>query len=174
MTKLPTAAARDPEGLVKHRIVDSPLGPLTLVVADSGALTGLFMDAQRHLPEAATFGVRSEHVAQDAVAQLAEYFAGTRVRFDLDLDPRGTDFQRRVWHELTRIPHGQTATYGDLARQLGAPGASRALGAATGRNPIGIVIPCHRLVGASGSLTGYAGGLERKQWLLAHEAGANR
>ena len=156
---------------MRHRTVASPLGPLTLVVDDDGALCGLYLHDQGHRPDAAALGVPDDTVAPDAVAQLAEYFAGSRRAFDLDLAPRGTDFQRRVWDQLAAIPYGRTLTYGELAAQLGAPGASRAVGAATGRNPLSIVVPCHRLVGASGALIGYAGGLDRKRWLLAHERG---
>jgi len=156
---------------MRHRAVDSPLGPLTLVVDDDGALCGVYLDDQRHRPDVAALGVPDDSVAPDAVAQLAEYFAGSRRVFDLALAPRGTDFQRRVWAGLAAIPHGETRTYGELAAALGAPGASRAVGAATGRNPLSIVVPCHRLVGAGGALTGYAGGTDRKRWLLAHERG---
>ncbi len=104
--------------------------------------------------------------------QLSEYFSGRRTSFDLPLAPRGTAFQQRVWAELVAIPFGGRATYGELARRIGRPAASRAVGAANGANPIAIVIPCHRVVGSDGSLTGYGGGLPLKRWLLAHEAGA--
>lgn len=159
---------------MKHRVVDSPLGPLTLVIDDEGALVRLAMADQRHLPDAATFGERDDTVAGAAAAQLEEYFAGTRTSFDLALAPVGTAFQRRVWDALVAIPYGETWTYGRLATHLGAPGASRAVGLANGRNPLGIVVPCHRVVGADGSLTGYAGGVERKRWLLDHERGRQR
>ena len=154
---------------MKHRIVDSPIGPLTLVVDDDGALVRLAMDRQAHLPDAAAFGERDDAVAPDAAAQVAQYFAGTRQAFDLVLAPVGTPFQRRVWDALAEIGFGDTATYGDIANRIGAPGAARAVGLAVGRNPIGIVVPCHRVVGSAGALTGYAGGVDRKQWLLAHE-----
>lgn len=101
--------------------------------------------------------------------QLDEYFAGTRQTFDLPLQPQGTEFQQRVWNELTNIPYGETRTYQDLAHALGDPGAVRAVGAANGQNPLWILLPCHRVIGSDGSLTGYAGGLERKRWLLTHE-----
>jgi methylated-DNA-[protein]-cysteine S-methyltransferase len=107
-----------------------------------------------------------------AAAQLAEYFAGTRRTFDLPLAPRGTGFQRIVWHALAKIPYGETRSYGELARAIGRPAASRAVGAANGKNPLSIVVPCHRVVGASGELTGYAGGVATKRWLLDHEAGS--
>ena len=108
-------------------------------------------------------------VLADARAQLEEYFAGARRAFDIPLAPGGTDFQRRVWGELSRIPFGETVTYGELATRVGVPTAVRAVGAANGQNPVSVVVPCHRVVGASGKLTGYGGGIERKRWLLAHE-----
>jgi methylated-DNA-[protein]-cysteine S-methyltransferase len=108
-------------------------------------------------------------VLDRAADQLAEYFAGTRSAFDLALAPRGTEFQRSVWHALCAIPAGETRSYGELAHSLGRPLASRAVGAANGANPISIIVPCHRLIGSTGALTGYAGGLGTKRWLLAHE-----
>ncbi len=158
---------------MKHRVVDSPLGPLTLVVTDADALAGLFMTGQKHAPDDADLGERDDTVAGEAAAQLTEYFAGSRTTFDLDLDPQGTDFQRRVWLALGAIPYGTTETYGHLAERIGSPRGTRAVGAATGCNPIGIIVPCHRLVGSSGELTGYAAGLDRKRWLLDHEAGGS-
>lgn len=155
---------------MKHRIIDSPVGPLTLVVDDAGALAALYTAGQKHLPDATGLGVRDDTIAADAVAQLGEYFAGERTTFDVALAPRGTAFQQEVWAALAAIPAGETRTYGEVASALGRPGASRAVGAATGRNPISIIVPCHRLVGSSGALTGYAGGVERKRWLLDHEA----
>jgi len=158
---------------MKHRIVDSPIGPLTLVVTDGGALAALYMKDQLHGPTPdADLGERDDTVAPDAARQLAEYFAGTRTAFDLALDPDGTDFQRRVWEALRDIPYGATETYGHLAVRIGSPRGTRAVGAATGRNPISIIVPCHRLVGSTGDLTGYAGGLTRKRWLLDLESGA--
>jgi methylated-DNA-[protein]-cysteine S-methyltransferase len=109
-----------------------------------------------------------EHLDR-AEAQLAEYFAGTRRTFDLALDPAGTDFQLRAWNALRSIPFGQTMSYGEQAAELGEPGAARAVGAANGRNPLSIVVPCHRVIAASGALTGFAGGLDTKAWLLEHE-----
>ncbi len=157
---------------MKHRIVDSPLGPLTLVVTDDGALAALYMADQRHGPAPdADLGESDDTAAADAVEQLHEYFDGTRTTFDLRLEPAGTDFQRQVWDALRTIPYGATETYGHLAERIGHPRGTRAVGAATGRNPISIIVPCHRLVGASGGLTGYAGGLDRKRWLLDLEAG---
>jgi methylated-DNA-[protein]-cysteine S-methyltransferase len=114
---------------------------------------------------------RDDTAFSDAVEQLEAYFAGERREFDVELDPVGTDFQRRVWDALLTIPYGETRSYGYIAEQIGAPGASRAVGLANGRNPIGIIVPCHRVIGANGSLTGYGGGLERKQLLLDLERG---
>lgn len=154
-----------------HRVIDSPLGPLTLVFTDDGALAALYTGEQKYFPEVAALGERDDTVGDEVVQQLSEYFAGTRGDFDVRLDPRGTEFQRQVWAALCTIPAGETRTYGELAVQLGRPTASRAVGGATGRNPISIIVPCHRLVGASGHLIGYAGGIDRKRWLLAHEQG---
>jgi len=112
-------------------------------------------------------------VLERAAAQLAEYFAGDRRTFDLPLAPEGTTFQRRVWDALLRISYGETWSYGRLAREIGSPSASRAVGAANGKNPLSIIVPCHRVVGVNGALTGYAGGVTAKQWLLAHERGAS-
>ena len=156
---------------MKHRIIDSPVGPLTLVVDDRGALAALYTDGQKHFPGFDALGERDDSVAPGAVQQLGEYFAGKRTRFDLELAPQGTPFQHAVWAALAAIPVGETRTYGEVAADLGRPGASRAVGAATGRNPIGIIVPCHRLVGSTGALTGYAGGVDRKRWLLAFERG---
>ncbi len=153
----------------RHRVVDSPLGPITLVVAADGQLTGCYLEGQTHLPPPAALGDADPSVAPEAVRQLAEYFAGTRRGFELLLAPTGTDFQQRVWRALAEIPYGRTQTYGDLARRINC-GSARAVGAATGLNPISIIVPCHRLVGAGGELIGYAGGLGRKRWLLDLEA----
>jgi methylated-DNA-[protein]-cysteine S-methyltransferase len=156
-----------------HTIVDSPIGPLLLVATD-GSLTGLYMDAQRHRPDEDTFGERDDAaLAFVAVTrQLEEYFAGARTDFDVPLDLEGTAFQRRVWAALREVPYGQTWSYGQLAAHIGSPGASRAVGLANGRNPVAVIVPCHRVVGANGRLTGYGGGLERKQQLLDLERGS--
>ncbi|GAA3867998.1 methylated-DNA--[protein]-cysteine S-methyltransferase [Tessaracoccus defluvii] len=148
--------------------VDSPIGELT-VVAEDGALVGLYMTGHRPAPDPESFGERVDDALPAATAQLTEYFAGERTAFDLPLAPRGTAFQQAVWAALRDIPYGETRSYGELAAALGRPGASRAVGLANGRNPISIVVPCHRVVGAGGKLTGYAGGMERKSWLLALE-----
>ena len=151
-----------------HTHVESPLGPL-LLLSDGRALTGLFMN-ERTVPEGSIEREDAEPFPE-ARRQLAEYFAGERRAFDLVLDGRGTEFQRAVWAALERIPYGETITYGALARKMGAPKASRAVGLANGRNPLSIVVPCHRVVGASGGLTGYGGGLANKAFLLDLERG---
>jgi methylated-DNA-[protein]-cysteine S-methyltransferase len=153
---------------ITQHVVDSPVGPLTLVARDS-VLAGCYMADQRHLPDPAPFGAADAAAFGAASQQLEEYFAGQRTAFDLPLKLIGTEFQRRVWTELTRIPYGETISYGELARRLGQPGAARAVGLANGRNPVGIIVPCHRVIGASGDLTGYGGGLHRKRQLLDHE-----
>ena len=156
-----------------HLTVDSPVGPLRLVT-DGESLTGLYFAEHRHAPEDLGSEVDAADAApvlRDAAAQLEEYFAGTRRDFDLPLAARGTDFQHRVWEQLARIPYGQTWSYGQLAAELGQPQASRAVGLANGRNPISIVVPCHRVVGSTGAITGYGGGVGRKQALLDLERG---
>jgi methylated-DNA-[protein]-cysteine S-methyltransferase len=150
--------------------ITSPIGDLTLT-SDGRALTGLYMNEHRHRPPLDPAAVRDAAPFEEARWQLSQYFAGERTAFDLELNPSGTPFQREVWQALTEIPYGETVSYGELARRLGRPAASRAVGLANGRNPISIVVPCHRVVGASGSLTGYGGGLERKRFLLELEAG---
>ncbi|MYX73279.1 methylated-DNA--[protein]-cysteine S-methyltransferase [Streptomyces sp. SID3915] len=155
-----------------HTVVDSPYGPLTLV-ADDGVLAGLYMTEQRHRPPEEIFGIPDPGPFAETVRQLDAYFAGDLTDFDLPLRLEGTPFQRTVWAELRRIPYGETRSYGELAERLGKPGASRAVGLANGKNPVGIIVPCHRVIGASGGLTGYGGGLERKQRLLAFERGTD-
>lgn len=149
------------------RTVDSPVGPLTLAGRD-GRLMHLRMVDQTYEPSRNGWTVDDTAFA-DAVEQLAAYFAGERTEFTLELDMVGTEFQRRVWTALQTIPYGETCSYGEIARQIGSPGASRAVGLANGHNPIGIIVPCHRVIGANGSLTGYGGGLERKRTLLELE-----
>jgi len=151
-----------------HALLDSPLGDLT-VVAEGGALTALYFPGHLRMPPPGTFGPRDDAAFAAVRDQLAEYFAGERTSFDLPLAPRGGDFQQRVWRLLRAIPYGETRTYGDLARELGDPALAQAVGAANGRNPLSIVVPCHRVVGAGGSLTGFAGGLSRKRFLLTLE-----
>jgi len=150
--------------------VDSPIGRL-LLHCDGSALTGLYMNLAAGLPHGADDGIEDSNseVLLQARRQLEEYFEGRRRDFDLPLRLHGTLFQRRVWNALLEIPYGATWSYGELARRIANPSASRAVGLANGRNPISILVPCHRVIGADGSLTGYGGGLERKRWLLAHE-----
>jgi methylated-DNA-[protein]-cysteine S-methyltransferase len=150
---------------------ESPTGELTLV-ADEGRLTGVYFPHHWYGPDPATFGRRAEAGFDEVKRQLAEYFAGERQRFDLPLDARGDEFQRRVWELIGRIPYGQTATYGDLARELGGQVLAKDVGAAVGRNPLSVIVPCHRVVGKDGRLTGYAGGLARKRFLLDLEESA--
>lgn len=157
-----------------HRVTGSPLGNLTIAIDCDGALAGLYMEGQRHFPPAAALGVLDETVGAEVVRQLEEYFGGRRTAFELQLRAQGTAFQESVWEALRTIPYGQTRTYGQLAAALGRPGAARAVGGAVGRNPIGVVVPCHRVVGGDGTLTGYAGGAARKQTLLQLEARAHR
>ncbi|MFF7258955.1 methylated-DNA--[protein]-cysteine S-methyltransferase [Streptomyces sp. NPDC008159] len=154
----------------QHTVTDSPYGPLTLV-ADDGVLCGLYMTGQRHRPPQETFGPRDDTLLADAKEQLAAYFAGELRQFTLTLRLHGTPFQRGVWEQLARIPFGETRSYGELADALGSPKASRAVGLANGKNPVGIIVPCHRVVGSDGSLTGYGGGLDRKRRLLDFERG---
>ncbi|MGI5446282.1 methylated-DNA--[protein]-cysteine S-methyltransferase [Streptomyces sp. CA-243310] len=158
----------------QHTVVASPYGPLTLVATD-GVLSGLYMVGQRHRPAEESFGERiapTEAPFPEVVRQLTAYFAGELSEFTLPLRMEGTEFQRSVWEQLVRIPYGETWSYGQLADKLGKPGASRAVGLANGKNPIGIIVPCHRVIGASGGMTGYGGGVERKVRLLAFESGA--
>jgi methylated-DNA-[protein]-cysteine S-methyltransferase len=149
--------------------VPSPIGELLLTGNDTH-LTGLFLS-----PRAGTWRIgadwaRDDARFADAAEQLRAYFAGERTSFDLPLAPIGTPFQVQVWWALADIPYGQTESYGRLAARVGQPGAARAVGLANGRNPLAIILPCHRVIGASGQLVGYGGGLDRKRWLLAHEA----
>lgn len=161
----PRAAETPRASPATHTIVDSPLGALTLV-AEDGALTALYFEGHLRMPPRDTFGPRADAEFEEARRQLGEYFAGERTEFDLPLAPRGDGFQRQVWDLLTRIPYGERRSYGELARELGDRHLAQAVGAANGRNPISIVVPCHRVVGADGGLTGYAGGLDRKRFLL--------
>jgi len=145
----------------------SPVGILTLVASDAG-LQGVWWPDDARLTQTGT--LQPDHpVLAQATAELDEYFAGRRTTFDVPLDPSGTDFQRSAWDVLRTIPYAQTMTYAQQAAQLGDPAKARAVGAANGRNPISIIVPCHRVVGASGALTGFAGGLDAKHWLLQFE-----
>jgi methylated-DNA-[protein]-cysteine S-methyltransferase len=152
----------------------TPIGRLRLVGErdEAGAvrLSGIFMEEHRPAPAVNPSWQEDPSAFSGAARQLDEYFDGSRTAFDLPLAPRGTPFQRLVWEELARIPFGTTVTYAELAARAGHAGAARAVGAAVARNPISIVVPCHRVVGADGTLTGYAGGIARKAYLLEHEA----
>ena len=150
--------------------LDSPLGPLLMTAGETG-ISGLYMDTdlEGHIGPGADW-VEDAARFEEARRQLDEYFAGHRTEFDLPLSPRGTAFQREVWAALQTIPYGEVRSYGQIAAQIGRPGASRAVGLANGRNPISVIVPCHRVIGASGALTGYGGGLPRKRLLLDLEA----
>ena len=158
-----------PAPIVRSRY-DSPLGSMTLAASAQG-LCGVWFDGQAHQPDPQHWEVKPAHpVLQAAATQLAAYFAAQRARFELPLDlSLGTPFQQSVWERLRAIPYGVTQSYGEIARYQGQPAASRAVGAAVGRNPLSIIVPCHRVVGSKGALTGYAGGLERKIALLQLE-----
>jgi methylated-DNA-[protein]-cysteine S-methyltransferase len=156
----------------KYTIVDSPLGALT-VVADDGALTGLYFPHHWTRPDRTSFGLRDDVAFDEVTRQLKEYFAGERREFDLPMRAEGDQFDRSVWAEIAKIPYGETATYGDIATALHDPTAARAVGAAVGRNPLSILVACHRVVGKNGVLTGYAGGLQRKRHLLELEQPAS-
>ena len=160
----------DPAAPTWYDVVNSPAGRI-LLTGDEQALSGLYLlDAGARSASIRPEWTRREGLFPAVSAQLAEYFAATRREFDLPLPPRGTPFQLAVWAELTRIPYGATVSYGDVAAALGkSPVASRAVGLANGRNPISIIVPCHRVIGADGSLTGYGWGVERKEWFLRHE-----
>ncbi len=154
---------------------DSPLGPIVLAATAQG-LAGLWFDDQKHQPPWQDWPAQDDDpVLRQAVAELTEYFTGERTTFDLPLDLQGgTAFQQSVWQALLHIPYGVCTTYGTLAQALDKPQAVRAVGTAVGHNPLGIIVPCHRVLGADGSLTGYAGGLGRKAALLTLESGARR
>jgi methylated-DNA-[protein]-cysteine S-methyltransferase len=150
-------------------LVPSPVGTLTLV-GDGDAVTGLYFETGSSIVTPRPGWKRDDHRLRSAAAQLAEYFAGKRTRFELAIAPRGTGFQKAVWAALLRIPFGQTASYGDIARAIGKPAASRAVGGANHRNPLSIIIPCHRVIGTDGTMTGYGGELYRKRLLLDLES----
>lgn len=159
--------------MLRHAIVDSPIGSLRIAASDRG-ITGIYMKNHAHPPRPEALGLRLPAVEQDphlarCARELAEYFAGSRQAFEVELDASGTEFQKRVWEQLASIPFGQSRTYGQLARALGDAKLTRAVGTANGRNPISIIVPCHRVIGADGSLRGYAGGLAAKLFLLRLE-----
>jgi len=155
--------------MIEHFLMESPLGTMTLVNTN-GVLSGLYMPDHLRGPRTDSLGSRATSGFDAARSQLDEYFERKRIHFDLPIAPHGTTFQQSVWNLLQTIPHGETRSYGELADLLGNRLAIRAVGLANGRNPISIIIPCHRVVGSNGSLTGYAGGLERKRRLLELEA----
>jgi methylated-DNA-[protein]-cysteine S-methyltransferase len=155
-------------------LIDTPLGPLRLVRSAAG-LAGAWFEGQQHHPGEVAAPLRPDDALLNrAVSQLRRYFDGDAPAFDLPLDLLGTPFQRGVWAALLRIPAGRTCSYGDIARAIGSPQAVRAVGAAVGRNPVSLIVPCHRVVGSDGALTGYAGGIERKAALLTLEQAAAR
>lgn len=172
MTSPHSSAERRPAAPVYHALLDSSIGELTLV-ADGSGLTGIYFPGHWTDPDRATFGeqvsVGDDAVFADAALQLHEYLAGNRQQFDLPTAPKGTERARELWTLLAGIPYGDTTTYGALAAQLGGGISARAVGGYVGHNPLSIVVPCHRVVGASGQLTGYAGGLDRKRHLLRLE-----
>jgi methylated-DNA-[protein]-cysteine S-methyltransferase len=162
--------------MIRFTEMKSPIGILRLTGTERG-LTGLYMNQHRHAPEETEQRgwTRDDALFAKPLSQLNAYFAGRATAFDITIDREamgGTSFQRQVWSELERIPYGVTISYGELAQRIGNPKAVRAVGLANGRNPISIIVPCHRVIGANGTLTGYGGGLERKRWLLELERGS--
>jgi methylated-DNA-[protein]-cysteine S-methyltransferase len=164
-----TAMITSKETTMRYTLIASPLGDL-LAQRDDLGITGLYLPTGKNAATPGTDWARDDDAFDDLRAQLAQYFAGALREFSLPLNARGSAFQKRVWAALAEIPYGETATYGQTANAIGTPTASRAVGLANGQNPISIVVPCHRVIGANGSLTGYGGGLEAKRWLLSHEA----
>jgi len=155
--------------MLAYDTYESPQGTL-LITATPKGVAGVYFKGQKHFPKRRDWQRDARHpVLRKARRELKEYFAGERKRFSVALDPKGTRFQRSVWKQIAKVGFGETLTYGELARRAGHPGSARAAGAATGRNPIGIIVPCHRILGSDGSLTGYAGGLSRKRALLTLE-----
>lgn len=156
--------------MTRYARIETPLGTM-IAVARNGSIVALDFEDAKYAPAIGEDWIedRAVPLLRNCAAQLAEYFDGERGRFDLPLAPRGTPFQQRIWQEISRVPFGETITYAELAARAGSPGSARAAGSATGRNPLAIVVPCHRIVGASGALTGYAGGLARKARLLSLE-----
>jgi methylated-DNA-[protein]-cysteine S-methyltransferase len=157
-----------------YTTIDSPIGELLLLSDDGRSLSGLYMQDGRKPRTIGADWVSSSAPFAEVKRQLEEYFAGARTSFDVPLAPRGAPFEREVWHALEEIPYGETVSYGEIAHRVGQPTAARAVGLANGRNPISVIVPCHRVIGADGSLTGYGGGLERKRLLLELESGQGR
>jgi methylated-DNA-[protein]-cysteine S-methyltransferase len=153
---------------MKYSYVESPLGDL-MVIHDGHGLIGLRLPTEKRPIQIGPEWERDDAPFGELHNQLDEYFAGERREFELDLRAKGNAFQKAVWQELRQIPYGMTASYGEVASEIGKPGAARAVGIANAQNPIAIITPCHRVIGADGSLTGYGGGLEAKRWLLDHE-----
>jgi methylated-DNA-[protein]-cysteine S-methyltransferase len=153
---------------LRHTVIETPIGPLTLV-ATPHALREVRFPNGRPVGPADGPAEPDHPVLAHAAHQLAEYFDGSRLDFDVALDPQGSPFQLAAWRGLRQIPYGETVSYGEQARRLGHPGKARAIGAANGSNPLPVIVPCHRIIGSDGSLTGFGGGLERKAWLLHHE-----
>lgn len=158
------------ESVTRYTWTDSPLGRI-LLEGDEHGLSRLKVNTKDRSVSPEADALEDADMFLDAVDQLHAYFAGDLQNFDLKLNPQGTPFQQRAWQELRKIPFGQTITYGEQARRLGDPNACRAVGAANGQNPLGIIVPCHRVIGSTGKLTGFAGGLDAKAWLLNHESG---
>jgi methylated-DNA-[protein]-cysteine S-methyltransferase len=159
--------------VICYSLMPSPVGELMLL-AEGEHLIGVYMQKHLHWSGLQPDWRRDDRRLRAARTQLRAYFAEELKQFELPLQPQGTEFQKRVWGELLNIPYGETISYGELAVRIGQPSASRAVGLANGRNPISIIVPCHRVIGANGSLTGYGGGLARKRWLLDHERGVPR
>lgn len=159
--------SNNPDGF--FTVVGSPIGEL-LLTGDRERLTGLFMMEAHDYSGQMAGRTEQRSEFRHAGRQLAEYFAGDREAFDLKLEPPGTEFQLSVWAELAQIPYGETRSYGQIAKRIGKPRAARAVGSANDRNPIAVIVPCHRVIGARGDLVGYGGGLQRKTWLLEHES----
>jgi methylated-DNA-[protein]-cysteine S-methyltransferase len=172
-TATPNPSATSNQAQTFYTTMESPIGEL-LFVGDAHALRGLYMQEGRKPKVIAPSWEASTEPFADARGQLEEYFAGERTSFDLPLAAEGAPFERQVWHALEAIPYGETVSYGEIARRVGQPTAARAVGMANGRNPIAVIVPCHRVIGANGTLTGYGGGLERKRLLLELERGQGR
>jgi len=156
--------------MLYYDVYESPQGRM-LIVADDEALSGVYFEGQKYHPALASdWRHDAQHAPlRQATRELGEYFAGGRQHFEVPLSPEGTAFQRAVWQAIAAVPFGSTISYVELARRAGRPGSARAAGTATGRNPLSVIVPCHRILGSDGSLTGYAGGLDRKRALLTHE-----
>lgn len=160
--------------MISYTDMPSPVGNLTVAATELG-LCGIYFEQHRHFKGKDGWQRDTDHaILRQAVCQLEGFFTGARSQFDVPLDLQGTPFQQDVWQQLLRIPHGATVSYGEHARAVGRPKAARAVGAAIGRNPVSIIVPCHRVIGSNGSLTDYAGGLERKRMLLEFEARQHR